>query len=156
MRYRRGDRYLITSFPKDNGLLLDPGYGTGKNMLFPLYFMMALTNRGSLPCVPVKCFVLKSQDTRPGCHQLTMGLWSPQIGEFWIIWTLRALPEPSIQNSNFPAVSRKEGCEGRNMGFEPAPTIKKNADRMELHCGNLHQPLGWVRCQVLTHRSFRL
>ena len=40
------------------------------------------------------------------------------------------------------------------MGFEPAPTIKKNADRMELHCGNLHQPLGWVRCQVLTHRSF--
>ena len=74
MRYRQGDRYLITSFPKDNGLLLDPGYGTGKKkMLSPLYFTEALTNRGSLPCVPVKCFVQKSQDTRPGLSPVLYG-----------------------------------------------------------------------------------
>lgn len=53
MKYRRGDTYLITSFPKDNGLLFDPGYGTGKKNAVPS-LLYGGTNQPGFPtmCSP--------------------------------------------------------------------------------------------------------
>lgn len=60
-----------------------------------------------------------------------------------VLWTWRALQagHPEINSSQFPC--RRGECRNR---FETSPTTKK-CRQEELHCGNLHQPLGWVRCQ---------
>ena len=75
MRYRQGDRYLITSFPKDNGLLLDPGYGTGKKKNAVPSLLYGGTNQPGLPSMCPR-EVLRAEESGHQARPVTSSLWA--------------------------------------------------------------------------------
>ena len=64
-----------------------------------------------------KYFVLRSQDTKPDLPLAHYGLMAPKNLRGLDYVTIKAISEPSIQDSDSPAASEKEGYESRKCGF---------------------------------------